>query len=48
MSTGQAPSLMLDLASSQIRERQRSARERAQFGAARRIRTAQKLAARAR
>lgn len=38
MSTGQAPSLMLDLAASQIRDRQRHARERAQLGVARRRR----------
>ena len=38
MSTGQAPSLMLDLATSQIRERQRGSRERAQLGVARRSR----------
>lgn len=40
MSTGQAPSLMLDLATSRIRDRQRFARERAQTGAVRRARTA--------
>lgn len=34
MNTGQAPSLMIDLASSHIRDRRRSARERAQEGAA--------------
>ena len=38
MSTGQAPSLMLDLANTQIRDRQRTARERANRSTARRAR----------
>ena len=48
MNTGQAPSLMLDLASTHIREHQRFARERAQSRLARRNRSARKLAGRAR
>lgn len=48
MNTGQAPSLMLDLASTQIREHQRFARERAQTQVARRVRSARKLAGRTR
>lgn len=46
MSNGQAPSLMLDLAATQIRERNRFARERAQLGAVRRFRSAARRAAR--
>lgn len=38
MSTGQSPSLMFDVASSTIRERQRFARERAQTDTAQRDR----------
>ena len=38
MSTGQAPSLMLDLAATQIRDRQRHARERADRATVRRFR----------
>jgi hypothetical protein len=48
MSTGQAPSLMLDLANSQIRDRQRHARERADRDTVRRTRLVPALAARAR
>ncbi len=48
MITGQASSLMLDLAASQIRERQRFARERAQLGVVRRARSARALAAKTR
>ncbi len=40
MSTGQAPSLMLDLAATQAQERLRGARERDQQGIARRGRAA--------
>ncbi len=48
MITGQAHSLMLDLANSQIRDRQRFARERAQVGVVRRARSARALAAKTR
>ena len=48
MSTGQAPSLMLDLANSQIRDRQRHARERADRDTVRRTRLLPTLATRAR
>ncbi len=43
MSTGLAPSLMLDLASSTITDRQRSARDRVQRAAARRGRLVRSL-----
>jgi hypothetical protein len=46
MSTGQAPSLMLDLAATQAQEWQRGARDRSQRGIARRARTARLLARR--
>lgn len=48
MSTGQAPSLMLDLANSQIRDRQRHARERADRDTVRRARLLPTRATRAR
>lgn len=48
MSTGQAPSLMLDLANSQIRDRQRDARERADRDTVRRHRLLLTPATRAR
>lgn len=47
MTTGQAPSLMLDLAASRLRDQQRSARDRAQLGAVRRTRAARRRGARA-
>jgi hypothetical protein len=48
MFTGQAPSLMLDLANSQIRDRQRHARERADRDTVRRSRLRTALATRSR
>ncbi len=48
MTTGQAPSLMLDLATSRIRDRHRFARERAQTGVARRARSARARVAKTR
>jgi hypothetical protein len=48
MSTGQAPSLMIDLAASTIAERQRTARDRDQRAVARRTRNSRKATARAR
>ncbi|QNN51479.1 hypothetical protein [Nocardioides mesophilus] len=46
MSTGSAPLLMLDLAASQMRDRQRSARDRAQTSLAQRARAARRAARR--
>jgi hypothetical protein len=48
MSTGQAPSLLLDLAATAIAERRRTARDRDQRALARRIRTGRRDTARAR
>lgn len=48
MSTGLAPSLLLDLAASHIAEQHRNARARSQTATIRRPRTARRFAARAR
>jgi hypothetical protein len=48
MSTGQAPSLMLDLANAQIRDHQRHSRERADRATVRRFRLHRGPATRAR
>ena len=48
MYTGQAPSLMIDLAATQIRDRQRHARERADRATVRRLRLQLAPATRAR
>ncbi len=46
MSNGLAPSLMLDLATTEIRDRQRTLRERTQTGVARRARQVRRAARR--